>query len=162
MGYLSCGQFIGVLNDYDLSSFQRDSPSSLERTGTVPFMAVDLLTPEAIAGKVEHVYAHDAESFIWVLTWVCLRYEGGKLLSKNGPLDEWLKLDAIQCRNTKNDFISSVLPTMGPSGSHAVSWKVVQRCFMGIHSLYTPLGYRKLGDQSAFELLLEDPIQGHL
>ncbi|KAG2339967.1 hypothetical protein BDR05DRAFT_991741 [Suillus weaverae] len=162
MGYWFCGQFIGVLNDYDLSSFQRDSPSSLERTGTVPFMAINLLTPEAIAGKVEHVYAHDAESFIWVLTWVCLRYEGGNLLSKNRPLDEWLKLDAIRCREKKNDFKTSGLPFMGPSGSHEVSWKVVQKCFMGIHSIYTPLGYRKLGDQSAFELLLEEPIQGHL
>ncbi|KAG1772956.1 hypothetical protein EV702DRAFT_1281245 [Suillus placidus] len=162
MGYLSCGQFIGVLNDYDLSSFQRDSPSSLERTGTVPFMAVDLLTLEAIAGKVEHVYAHDAESFIWVLTWVCLRYEGGNLLSKNRPLDEWLKIDAIRCSEEKTHFWSVGLSTMRPSRSHEGSWDVVKKCFLGIHSLYSPLGYRKLGDQSAFELLLEEPIQGHL
>ncbi|KAG2102497.1 uncharacterized protein F5147DRAFT_528339, partial [Suillus discolor] len=70
-GYRTHGQFTGVLNDYDLSLFQRDSPNSLERTGTVPFMALDLLIPEFMAGKVEHVYAHDAESFIWVLTWTC-------------------------------------------------------------------------------------------
>ncbi|KAG1811680.1 hypothetical protein EV424DRAFT_1419697 [Suillus variegatus] len=75
-GYRTQGQFTGVLNDYDLSLFQRDSPNSLERTGTVPFMALDLLIPKSMAGKVEHVYAHDAESFIWVLTWTCLRYEG--------------------------------------------------------------------------------------
>ncbi|KAG1730187.1 hypothetical protein EDB19DRAFT_2027541 [Suillus lakei] len=162
MGYRLRGQFIGVLNDYDLSSFQRDSPSSLERTGTVPFMAVDLLTLKVIQGKVEHVYAHDAESFIWVLTWVCLRYEDGNLLSQNRPLDEWLKFDAIQCRKEKNDFRSSGLPTMRPSGSHEVSWGVVHKCFMGLYSLYTPLGYHTLDDQSAFELLLEVPMQGHL
>ncbi|KAG1805109.1 uncharacterized protein HD556DRAFT_1283541, partial [Suillus plorans] len=70
MVYRLRGQFIGVLNDYDLSSFKRDGPRGLERTGTVPFMAADLLTPDGVAGKVEHVYAHDAESLIWVLTWV--------------------------------------------------------------------------------------------
>ncbi|KAG1730207.1 hypothetical protein EDB19DRAFT_2011946 [Suillus lakei] len=162
MGYRLRGQFIGVLNDYDLSSFQRDSPSSPERTGTVPFMAVDLLTLEAIQGKVEHVYAHDAESFIWVLTWVCLRYEGGNLLSQNRPLDEWLKSGAIRCREEKNDFRSSRFPTMRPSSSHEVSWGVVEKCFTGLHSVYGPLGYRTLDDQSAFELLLEVPMQGHL
>ncbi|KAG2360578.1 hypothetical protein BDR07DRAFT_1289255 [Suillus spraguei] len=161
MGYRLRGQFIGVLNDYDLSSFKRDTPSGLERTGTVPFMAANLLTPDADAGKVEHMYAHDAESFIWVLTWICLRYEDGKLLSKNRPLDQWLKSDAIRCRVQKNDFQLSILPTMGPSGSHEASWEVVRKCFMEIHSLYTPLGYCKLGDQSAFELLLEGPMQEH-
>ncbi|KAG2062874.1 hypothetical protein BDR04DRAFT_946288, partial [Suillus decipiens] len=70
MVYRLRGQYLGVLNDYDLSSFKRDGPRGLERTGTVPFMAANLLTPAAIAGKVEHVYAHDAESLIWVLTWV--------------------------------------------------------------------------------------------
>ncbi|KAG2363910.1 hypothetical protein BDR07DRAFT_862235 [Suillus spraguei] len=162
MVYRLRGKFIGVLNDYDLSSFKRDGPSSLERTGTIPFMAVHLLTAEAIAGKVEHLYAHDAESFIWVLTWVCLRYEGGKLLSKNRPLEKWLKLDADGCREKKNDFTRLGLAALGPSRSHEVSWEVVQKCFMGVHSLYTPLGYRKVDDQSAFELLLEEPMQGYL
>jgi len=42
-------------------------------------MALELLTAEAIQGEIEHVYQHDAESFIWVLTWVSLRYDGGNL-----------------------------------------------------------------------------------
>ncbi|KAG1864943.1 hypothetical protein DFJ58DRAFT_866135 [Suillus subalutaceus] len=96
MGYRLGGRFISVLNDFDLSSIKRflssikDAPKGFERTGTVPFMSLHLLVPEAIAGQVEHVYYHDAESFIWVLTWICLRYENGKLLRKNRPLDEWL------------------------------------------------------------------------
>ncbi|KAG1741268.1 hypothetical protein EDB19DRAFT_1705072 [Suillus lakei] len=59
----SDGRFIGVLNDFDFSS-TRDGPSGNERTGTVPFMALNLLTKEAIQGEMEHVYQHDAESFI--------------------------------------------------------------------------------------------------
>ncbi|KAG1793254.1 uncharacterized protein HD556DRAFT_1308696 [Suillus plorans] len=35
----------------------------------VPFTAVNLPSPEVMAGKVEHAYAYDAESFILVLTW---------------------------------------------------------------------------------------------
>ncbi|KAG2127931.1 uncharacterized protein EDB93DRAFT_1340893 [Suillus bovinus] len=160
MGYRLRGQFFGVLNDYDLSSFKRNGPSGLERTGTVPFMAVNLLTPKAIAGEVEHVYAHDAESFIWVLTWICLRYEDGKLLSKNRPLEEWLRVDASTCAEKKSHFWSNGLGAR-PSVSHEASWDLVQRCFLGIHSLYTPLGYRKLADQPAFELLLERPMLEH-
>ncbi|KAG1764448.1 hypothetical protein EDD22DRAFT_883542 [Suillus occidentalis] len=69
MGYNALGgQFIAVLIDFDLSSTKRDGLSGFECIGTVPFMALDLLTPEAIAGDVEHMYRHDAESFIWVLT----------------------------------------------------------------------------------------------
>ncbi|KAG1730062.1 hypothetical protein EDB19DRAFT_1832147 [Suillus lakei] len=77
----SDGRWIGVLNDFDLSS-TRDTPSGQERTGTVPFMALDLLTKEAINGQVKHLYQHDAESFIWVLTWVCICYEDGAFIGK--------------------------------------------------------------------------------
>ncbi|KAG1805107.1 uncharacterized protein HD556DRAFT_1437270 [Suillus plorans] len=161
MVYRLRGQFIGVLNDYDLSSFKRDGPRGLERTGTVPFMAADLLTPDGVAGKVEHVYAHDAESLIWVLTWVCLRYEGGNLLSKNRPLEEWLKVDASMCADKKAGFWSIQIRNVCPSTSHAESWDLVNKCFDGIHSIYLPSGYRKLTDESAFQLLLEGPMLEH-
>jgi len=58
----SKGEVDGVLNDYDLSSM-KDILTSRERTGTVPFMALDL-EDGAIEGKVEHLYQHDAESCI--------------------------------------------------------------------------------------------------
>jgi hypothetical protein len=89
-------QVIGVLNDFDLSSM-KDSPTGRERTGTVPFMAFDLLLDKAMEGKVEHLYQHDAESFIWVLTWITLQYNDGKLQG-NGPLNGWLKENSTTCR----------------------------------------------------------------
>jgi hypothetical protein len=100
---------IGVLNDYDLSSM-KNVPSGRERTGTVPFMALELLTAEAIQGEIEHLYQHDAESFIWMLTWVSLRYDGGNLLDE-GPgrqFDEWLTVGAKGCREKKSDFLLRV------------------------------------------------------
>jgi hypothetical protein len=119
------GRYIGVLNDFDLSSTE-DSPSGLELTGTVPFMAIELLTKDAIEGKVKHLYRHDAESFLWVLTWVSLRYQKGQLLSKPRPLDQWLALDAIQCMVKKNDFLLFGRHKMKPTRSHKRSWNVAR------------------------------------
>lgn len=37
-----------------------------ERTGTLPFMALDLLTEKGLKGHIRHTYEHDAEAFFWV------------------------------------------------------------------------------------------------
>ncbi|KAG1888135.1 hypothetical protein F4604DRAFT_1080581 [Suillus subluteus] len=69
MWYWKDGKRIGVLNDYDLSSLADDQgPRGNERTGTVPFMALDLLSAKAQRGEVKHLYRHDLESFMWVLS----------------------------------------------------------------------------------------------
>jgi hypothetical protein len=133
------GKWIGVLNDYDLSSTQEDGPSGNERTGTVPFMAIALLSPAAIEGKVEHLYWHDAESLIWVLIWVCLRYEDGKFRSNlNRPLDAWLKVDASECRKKKNDFMLWGCHIAEPSPSHKSHWEVALSCLTHVFSMYGP------------------------
>ncbi|KAG2746556.1 hypothetical protein P692DRAFT_201718315, partial [Suillus brevipes Sb2] len=60
MWYWKNGKWIGVLNDYDLSSLADDPyPRGNERTGTVPFMALDLLSADAQRGEVKHLYRHD-------------------------------------------------------------------------------------------------------
>ena len=136
-------EWIGVLNDYDLSSTQQDGPIGNERTGTIPFMAIDLLTDGAIESKVEHLYRHDAESLIWVLAWVCLRYEDGKLRN-NRLLDEWLKADAKQCRKEKNDFILVGCHDVHPSPSHQFNWETARTCLYQVglfyveHPIYIP------------------------
>ncbi|KAF8119507.1 hypothetical protein EV363DRAFT_1145673, partial [Boletus edulis] len=71
------GKILGVLNDFDLASIQ-ETATGTERTGTVPFMALALLREEALQGNVRHACQHDAESFIWVLIWISLRYDDGK------------------------------------------------------------------------------------
>ncbi|KAG2088563.1 uncharacterized protein F5147DRAFT_620882, partial [Suillus discolor] len=81
MWYRKDGRLIGVLNDYDLSSLANAlGPQGNERTVTVPFMALDLLTKEGQEGKVKHLYRHDLESFMWVFAWIFLRYRQGVLL----------------------------------------------------------------------------------
>ena len=45
-------------------------PSGTECTGTVPFMALDLLAEDAWDGKVRRLYRHDCELLAWVLLFV--------------------------------------------------------------------------------------------
>ncbi|KAG1768856.1 hypothetical protein EDD22DRAFT_999864 [Suillus occidentalis] len=157
----SDGRYIGVLNDFDLSS-TRDTPSGQERTSTVPFMALRLLTKDAIEGKVQHLYQHDAESFLWVFAWVCLRYEGGRLLRKGRPLDEWLKLDAIRCYNVKTGFLTGHCYDMIPSQSHKKNWNIAMACLRIVNMSYADDPLRTLENKDAFEKWLEASVLSKL
>ncbi|KAG2361220.1 hypothetical protein BDR07DRAFT_76204 [Suillus spraguei] len=126
----SDGRYIGALHDFDLSSTQ-DSPPGRGRTGTVPFVAIELLTNS----KIKHLYRHDAESFIWVLTWVSLRYREGMLLNKGRQLDRWLQVDAIKCRKEKSDFLIFGRRGIEPSSSHVDSW-IVARSSLHLVALF--------------------------
>ncbi|EEB92813.1 hypothetical protein MPER_08623 [Moniliophthora perniciosa FA553] len=72
-----------ILNDYDLASLMDPGTEvpdrkGYERTGTRPFMAVELLQPEGAAGPTQRRYRHDLESFCWVLLWVGACVHDGK------------------------------------------------------------------------------------
>ena len=64
----------GLLIDLDHSSalnpppIQHGSSTARRRTGTIPYMAIDLLRNE----YEEHLYHHDVESFLYVILWSCL------------------------------------------------------------------------------------------
>ncbi|KAI6000199.1 hypothetical protein F5J12DRAFT_914380 [Pisolithus orientalis] len=99
------GKVTGVLNDYDLSSLESSSnPLGNERTGTIPFMAIDLLEERGQNGDVKHQYRHDMESFIWVFLWISLQYKDGTALEP-GPLDSWAKVNAHGCAAMKRSFL---------------------------------------------------------
>ncbi|KAG1861393.1 hypothetical protein C8R48DRAFT_774142 [Suillus tomentosus] len=159
MGYRFGGRFISVLNDFDLSSIIQsvssiqDAPQGFERTGTVPFMSLHLLTRKAIAGQVEQLYYHDAESFIWVLTWICLRYENGELLRRNRPLDEWLTVDARGCHGKKASYLATA-DEICPTRSHEANFKVVMRCLEVIHKYSGPFTSVPADDEVIFKTWL--------
>ncbi|KAG2096095.1 uncharacterized protein F5147DRAFT_641750 [Suillus discolor] len=133
MWYRKDGRLIGVLNDYDLSSLANAvGPQGNERTGTVPFMALDLLTEEGQQGKVKHLYRHDLESFMWVFAWIFLRYRQGVLLQRLRPLDEWATLGAIACRKEKSDFLMGFVKYRPPDLQSAMDislWALLVGCF---------------------------------
>ncbi|KAI6138070.1 hypothetical protein BKA82DRAFT_4250151 [Pisolithus tinctorius] len=105
MYYRVGGKVMGVLNDYDLSSLASSAnPLSNKRTGTIPFMAIDLLKEDGQDGKVKHLYRHDMESLIYVFIWISLQYKDGKPLNP-GPLDSWAKVDARGFAAKKMSFL---------------------------------------------------------
>ncbi|KAG1779616.1 hypothetical protein EV702DRAFT_1194993 [Suillus placidus] len=123
------GKLMGVLNDYDLSSLANvPGPQGNERTGTVPFMALDLLTAKAQQGEVKHLYRHDLESFMWVFIWICLRYRKGVLLPPaSRPFDEWATSGATTCRMHKLDFLDS-LGEVYRLGIKRRMWRFLVQC----------------------------------
>ncbi|KAG1816325.1 uncharacterized protein BJ212DRAFT_1480776 [Suillus subaureus] len=130
MWYWKDGKRIGVLNDYDLSSLANvQGPQGNERTGTVPFMALDLLTEEGQRGEVKHLYRHDLESFMWCFAWISLRYKEGVLLQRGlRPFDEWANLDAVACGEKKFVFQAH---RKVPARLHKdpLMWEFVVDCF---------------------------------
>ena len=119
----------GVLNDFDLAHVNGNTrPSGTARTGTMPFMALDLLTEGAWAGRVERLYRHDCESFAWVLLWICYRYDNGKEI-EYPPLSEFLTSSFLECYRNKlavDQITTNKLPTesyrkFGPAVSKLIN-----------------------------------------
>ena len=74
-----------VLNNFNLAvSADVKSTLSKQRTGTKPFMAIDLLRPDPLV----HMCRHDLESIFYVLVWITSRFHGGKEIA-DAPLQEW-------------------------------------------------------------------------
>lgn len=73
---------------------------SCYRTGTRPFMAVDLLA----AGEVpSHQYRHDLESFFYVLIWFCAVFDPAN--HELGHLTNWEMSDLMQIGANKRAFL---------------------------------------------------------
>ena len=94
----------GVLNDYDLASWDKFPTTNSDRTGTVPFMALNMLRG-GLEQRIPRLYSHDAESFIWVLAYVTLvsvHYNGRFVkISRPLALNSWfagVRVDHIQSK----------------------------------------------------------------
>ena len=76
---LEDGSVQGVLNDWDVASTshtESESEHTNMRTGTMPFMSIDLHEdPPPV-----HMERFEYESLFYVLYWICLSYSNGKLL----------------------------------------------------------------------------------
>ena len=82
MYYRRNGHLFGTLIDFDLAAIKGLHSENQRRTGTRPFMALELLLG---TGTLEHQYKHDAESFFWVTV-----YDSASQASR---VDEWGNLD---------------------------------------------------------------------
>lgn len=87
---------MGVLNDFDLARFaDQTGPSGHDNTGTLPFMALDLLSYTGTHGGIPRRYRHDAEAFAWTLIYLCLvtvkDKKGGNFTISPNPLPRWFE-----------------------------------------------------------------------
>jgi hypothetical protein len=145
-----------VLNDYDLAHLRgRPRPSGNERTGTMPFMALDLLTKQAWEGKVSRLYRHDCESFLWVLLWICSRYDNGREIS-NPPLDELLTTSFEECFKNKRSI--AILVKRG-TPSYGSFWTCAFLLVQWVLNLRTDLEVADIaGDGTSAEPTMDDVI----
>ncbi|KAJ7505675.1 hypothetical protein B0H11DRAFT_1975613 [Mycena galericulata] len=91
------GKMYGVLNDFDLALRLGDTTvsTSKQRTGTKPYMAIDLL----VDSPLTHLYRHDLESFLYVLVFLTCKIEGSDLA-------KWKDLGMDQLNNAKTSAIA--------------------------------------------------------
>ncbi|KAJ7221120.1 hypothetical protein C8J57DRAFT_1482502 [Mycena rebaudengoi] len=102
------GKIYGVLNDFDLSVLLNNEPRSTsnQRTGTEPYMALDLL----VTGRPpRHLYRFDLESLFYIIAYVVGQYHNGKKID-NPPFDAWDHLPTTALRAEKWRFLSERLP----------------------------------------------------
>ena len=99
----------GVLNDFDLArlSAPNRKPSTTDNTGTLPFLALDLLNERALKGQVPRLYRHEAESFTWCLIYICIcmgKDKKGRIdILPRHPLSSWFT-NMDSCRSSKADL----------------------------------------------------------
>ncbi|KAH7904354.1 hypothetical protein BJ138DRAFT_927687 [Hygrophoropsis aurantiaca] len=153
---------VGVLNDFDLSS-TKQSRQGNERTGTIPFMAVKLLAQTSIAGHCEHLYQHDAESFVWVLTWISLAYDNGERCFANGNLEVLFSLPAIQCGKDKSSFLLTGRHEVAYRPSQQENWTLAKRCLgsIAVH-MSDDSSSDVLGDDYVYREWLCKHVETHL
>ena len=134
----------GVLNDFDLATVDGESsPSGSERTGTVPFMALDLINPKNPPGSVRHEYRHDCESFVWTLLWIFGNYEDGKELpTRPSDFEDWLGLRSFEAKNSAmNNF--QRLPRTKTFDNF---WPRLRKMLMDVHRDYLLRSWLGPGD----------------
>ncbi|KAL5524086.1 hypothetical protein ACEPAG_8259 [Sanghuangporus baumii] len=92
----------GVLIDFDLASLGLPTPEGHlgRRTGTRPYMSVELLREETPL----HLERFDWESFFYVICWIASHYSAGDAV-KTDAFNEWDEPDDKKLRSIKTELL---------------------------------------------------------
>ena len=117
MYYYDGNSVVGVLNDWGLATIIPSLGTfNTDRTSTIPFMALQLLSGKSVVHKPRH----DAESFIWLFLWVCGCSDGSKREVLVAPYKAWRKLDMTACKRARRAFLCGTsLEDINVSEHHA-------------------------------------------
>ncbi|KAJ7877113.1 hypothetical protein B0H14DRAFT_1690311 [Mycena olivaceomarginata] len=123
------GKIYGVLNDFDLSVVIGKEPrsTSKQRTGTEPYMAVDLLVT---GPPPPHLCRFDLESLFYVIAYVVCQYHEGKKID-NPPFDAWDHLPTTALRAEKRQFLADAM-TVPPTSN----FLALRRAILHLHKMF--------------------------
>jgi hypothetical protein len=125
----------GVLNDFDLAvAVDHQEPSSKHRTGTKPFMAMDLLRPSPPG----HLSRHDLESLFYALLWIAV---GVDEVDRHA-LYSWANCGRQQLLAQKALFWNESLPAV--TGRYAPLQIWLRPMFRAIGAGHTALAQSKI------------------
>ena len=88
-------------NEDDIEDEAPQKRKPRHRTGTVPFMAMDLLQHDE---PPVHLYRHDLESFFWVLVYFVATHDPAR--HTIGHIDQWTDRDLWAVGHAKADFLT--------------------------------------------------------
>ncbi|KAL5504460.1 hypothetical protein ACEPAH_8536 [Sanghuangporus vaninii] len=96
--YVGCDRIHGVLIDFDLASLGVPTSEGHfgRRTGTRPYMSIDLLKEETPL----HLERFDWESFFYVICWIATHYLNGDKINTE-TFNEWHELEDNKLRSIK-------------------------------------------------------------
>ena len=86
-----------------MTALSASGAPNTDRTGTIPFMALQLLSSKNVA----HMFRHDAESFIWLFLWVCGCSNGPEKQALVEPYRTWRSLNMLACKEEREAFLST-------------------------------------------------------
>lgn len=124
----------GILTDFDFSA-EAWLALEINRTGPIPFMALELLNDGYWEGKITRHYYHELEAFIWMLPLVFLGYNNGKFEPTTPFLKDWMTSDHNTCRRNKYDFVGNELfeaRAMVKGGFKDYTALMVNACLMAL------------------------------
>ncbi|KAG8686429.1 hypothetical protein FRC11_008962 [Ceratobasidium sp. 423] len=76
-----------VMNDWDLAHAEGKSEPRADVIGTLPFMAIHLMSTIESGGEIKRIYYYDLESFMWILLWIF--FGELKNIDSDRALAEW-------------------------------------------------------------------------
>ena len=133
------GHFYGVLTDWDLANIgQLKECRSDWRTGTTPFMALDVLNEDFETENLTRVYRHELEGHIWVIPWVIFQYQQGQY-NPHSLLDNWRIKGIDKVHSGKRNFRDQSkgpvpTPKYGPLEEWEDQWSLMGRMMFTLHA----------------------------
>jgi hypothetical protein len=136
---------VGILNDFDLATLVGKCGDNSDRTGTIPFMAIDMLNG-GLKDRIPRLYRHDLESFSWVLTYITvarIEYKDCTIkISPLGDVEAWFRNDQHKDREahilSKKSFHDNYGQCPRVSGRYYPYRTVVRGIIKFWHNIHVP------------------------